>query len=220
MSRTTFGLPPEFYAYVLDVSLRETPVQRALREAAADMPSGGMQSSPDQVQFMQLLVKLIGAKRCLEVGVFTGYSSLGVALALPADGYILACDVSEQYTSMARRYWEEAGVTRKIDLRLAPAVHTLDALLADGLAGTFDFAYIDADKANYDAYYERALALVRPNGLIALDNVFWDGRVAHPEPHDTDSLALSALNAKIGRDQRVDASMVPLGDGLTLARKR
>lgn len=218
MSRTTFGLPPEFYAYVLDVSLRETPVQRELREAAANMPHGGMQSSPDQVQFMQLLIRLIGAKRTLEVGVFTGYSALGVALALPDDGYVLACDVSEEYTSLARPYWEKAGVANKIDLRLAPAVHTLDALLADGLAQTFDFAYIDADKVNYDAYYERALELVRPNGLIALDNVFWNGEVA--DPHTEDAAALNALNVKIGRDQRVDASMVPIGDGLTVARKR
>ncbi|MGZ3531990.1 MAG: class I SAM-dependent methyltransferase [Vulcanimicrobiaceae bacterium] len=218
MSRTTFGLPPEFYAYVLDVSLRETPVQRELREAAANMPQGGMQSSPDQVQFMQLLIRLTGAKRALEVGVFTGYSALGVALALPEDGYLVACDVSEEYTSLARPYWEKAGVAGKIDLRLAPAVHTLDALLADGLAQSFDFAYIDADKKNYDAYYERALELVRPNGLIALDNVFWNGEVADPQTED--AVALNALNVKIGRDERVDASMVPIGDGLTVARKR
>ncbi|MGZ3496784.1 MAG: class I SAM-dependent methyltransferase [Vulcanimicrobiaceae bacterium] len=218
MSRTTFGLPPEFYAYVLDVSLRETPVQRELREAAANMPQGGMQSSPDQVQFMQLLIRLTGAKRALEVGVFTGYSALGVALALPEDGYLVACDVSEEYTSLARPYWEKAGVAGKIDLRLAPAVHTLDALLADGLAQSFDFAYIDADKKNYDAYYERALELVRPNGLIALDNVFWNGEVADPQTED--AVALNALNVKIGHDERVDASMVPIGDGLTVARKR
>ncbi|MDQ2872284.1 MAG: class I SAM-dependent methyltransferase, partial [Candidatus Eremiobacteraeota bacterium] len=146
MSRTAFGLPPEFQAYLHDVSLRETPEQLALRDATAALPNANMQSSPDQVQFMQLLVRLIGAKRCLEIGVFTGYSALGIALAIPADGFIVACDVSEEYTSFARPFWDRAGVAKKIDLRIAPAVHTLDALLADGAGQTFDFTYIDADK--------------------------------------------------------------------------
>ncbi|HEY8296944.1 MAG TPA: class I SAM-dependent methyltransferase [Candidatus Baltobacteraceae bacterium] len=220
MSRTAFGLPPEFYQYVLDVSLRELPVQRELRGATALLPNANMQSSPDQVQFMQMLIRLTGAKRVLEVGVFTGYSALGMALALPEDGHLVACDVSEEYTSIAKPYWERAGVAAKIDLRLAPAVHTLDRLLADGDAESFHFCYIDADKVGYDAYYERALALLHPNGLIAIDNVFWGGEVAHPSPDDADSLALQALNAKIGRDERVDASMLPIGDGLTVARKR
>ncbi|HEY8315187.1 MAG TPA: class I SAM-dependent methyltransferase [Candidatus Baltobacteraceae bacterium] len=220
MSRTAFGLPDDFHAYLLDVSLRETPVQRALRDATAALPNAGMQSSPDQVQFMQMLVRLTGAKRCLEIGVFTGYSALGVAMALPPDGYLLACDVSEEYTSFAKPYWEDAGVDAKIDLRLAPAQQTLDALLGDGLGGTFHFAYIDADKTGYDDYYERSLALLQPNGLIAIDNVFWSGTVADEHATDADTIALRALNAKIGRDERVDASMLPLGDGLALIRKR
>lgn len=220
MSRTAFGLPADFYQYVLDVSLRELPVQRDLRDATARLPNAGMQSSPDQVQFMQLLIRLIGAKRVLEVGVFTGYSALGTALALPADGHIVACDVSEEFTSVAKPFWERAGVAAKIDLRLAPAVQTLDHLLEDGEAESFDFCYIDADKSGYDAYYERALALIRPNGLIAIDNVFWSGEVANPPPGDADTHALAELNAKIGRDERVDASMLPIGDGLTVARKR
>lgn len=221
MSRTAF-LPDRLYDYVCSVSLRETDAQRELREETHRVlpDDAGMQIGPDQGQFMQFLVKSLGARKCLEVGVFTGYSSLSVALALPDDGRIIACDVSEEYTAIAKRYWDRAGVTRKIDLRIAPAVETLEGLLGSGHNGAFDFAFIDADKVNYDAYYERCLALLRPEGLIAIDNVFWSGRVADLAEQDEDTQALRALNAKIGRDERVDVSMVPIGDGVTLVRKR
>jgi predicted O-methyltransferase YrrM len=179
-----------------------------------------MQTGADQVQFLQLLVRLTGARRCIEVGVFTGYSSLGVALALPEDGHILACDVSEEYTSVARRYWERAGVAGKIDLYLAPAVQTLDDRIRDGEEGRFDFAYIDADKTGYDAYYERCLKLLRHNGLIAIDNVLWGGDVVNADSPDSDTAALRAINEKIGRDTRVDATLLPIGDGLMVVRKR
>lgn len=220
MSTKTFFLPESLYDYMIEVSLRDEPALRALREETATMAEGGMQTSPEQVQFMALLVRLIGAQRCLEVGVFTGYSTLGVALALPETGHIVACDVSAEFTSVAVRHWRAAGVDGKIDLRLAPAVETLDALLADGNAQSFDFAYIDADKKNYDQYYERALELVRPNGLVAVDNVLWSGRVADARETDADTASLRALNEKIGRDDRVDASLLPIGDGLMLVRKR
>ena len=220
MSRKTFFLPEPVYDYVLATSLREQPVQRALREATATMRRGGIQSSPEQVQLLALLVRLIGATRCLEVGVFTGYSALGVALALPPNGSIVACDIDETVTAVAREYWRRAGVADRIDLRIAPALLTLDTLLAQGGPDQFDFAYIDADKGNSDAYYERVLALVRPNGLIAIDNVLWDGKVADPDANDHNTAPVKALNAKIGRDERVDVSLVPIGDGLTLVRKR
>lgn len=220
MSRRTFFLPEPLYDYVISTSLRELPVQRRLREATATMPRAGIQSSPEQVQLLALVVRLMGATRCLEVGVFTGYSALGVALALPPNGSIVACDIDEAVTAVARRYWELAGVAERIDLRIAPALETLDALLAQGHANEFDFAYIDADKGNSDAYYERVLALVRPNGLIAIDNVLWDGKVADPAANDHNTAPVKALNAKIGRDERVDASMIPIGDGLTLVLKR
>lgn len=220
MSTKTFFLPESLYDYMIEVSLRDEPALRALREETATMAEGGMQTSPEQVQFMALLVRLIGAQRCLEVGVFTGYSTLGVALALPETGHIVACDVSAEFTSVAVRHWRAAGVDGKIDLRLAPAVETLDALLADGNAQSFDFAYIDADKKNYDQYYERALELVRPNGLVAVDNVLWSGRVADARETDADTASLRALNEKVGRDDRVDASLLPIGDGLMLVRKR
>jgi caffeoyl-CoA O-methyltransferase len=179
-----------------------------------------MQISPEQGQFMRLLIQLIGAKKTLEVGVFTGYSSLSVALALPADGKIIACDVSEEFTAIARRYWQEARVAEKIDLRLAPALETLDELLATGQAKTFDFAFIDADKENYDAYYERSLQLIRPGGLIAIDNVLWSGRIADPHIQDESTQAIRALNQKLRNDERVTLSLIPIGDGLTLALKR
>jgi len=178
-----------------------------------------MQISPDQAQFMQLLVKLIQAEKTLEVGVFTGYSALWVALGLPDDGRIIACDVSEEYTSIARPYWKEAGVEKKIDLRLRPATETLDELLAGGHAGTFDFAFIDADKTNYDNYYERSLKLLRTQGLIAIDNTIWSGRVADQSENDSDTVALRRLNEKLHRDDRVMLSMLTIGDGLTLAMK-
>ncbi len=221
MSRTK-NLSPELYEYVCNISLRETSLQQELREETHRLlpDHAGMQIGPDQGQFMQLLVRLIRAKRCLEVGVFTGYSALAVALALPDDGTLVACDVSDQYTAIARRYWKSAGVAEKILLRIGPAVETLDDLLARGERGTFDFAFIDADKPAYDSYYERALELLKSNGLIAIDNVFWSGRVADRNENDENTQALRALNAKIGRDERVDVAMLPIGDGVTLVRKR
>ncbi len=220
MSPRSAFLPQEIQRYIDDVTLRDLPVLRDLREETAQLPHAGMQTGADQVQFLQLLVRLIGARRCIEVGVFTGYSSLGVALALPDDGKIVACDVSEEYTAVARRYWERAGVADKVDLYLAPAAQTLDRLIHAGEEGRFDFAYIDADKTGYDAYYERCLALLRPNGLLAIDNVLWSGDVANEATNDPDTLALRALNEKIGRDERVDASLLPIGDGLMVVRKR
>jgi predicted O-methyltransferase YrrM len=216
----SFFLPEDVEQYILDTTLRDLPVMRELREETARRPEGGMQTGADQVQFLQLLVRLIGARRCIEVGVFTGYSALGVALALPADGTIVACDVSEEFTSIARRYWEKAGVAAKIDLRLAPATETLDALIRNRGEDTYDFAYIDADKPRYDDYYERCLRLLRKNGVIAIDNVLWHGEVANPKADDANTVALRILNQKIGRDDRVDATILPLGDGLAIVRKR
>ena len=218
MARRALQLTDELYDYILRVSFRDTDVQRRLREETSKMTQARMQIGPDQGQFMGLLVAAIGAKKCLEVGVFTGYSSLAVALAIPRDGTIVACDVSEEYTSVAKRYWEEAGVAHKIELRLSPALQTLDTLL-DG-PHDFDFAFIDADKVNYDGYYERCLTLLRKGGLIAIDNVLWGGAVADLSENDEDTAALRALNEKIGKDERVDLSMLPIGDGVTLVRKR
>jgi caffeoyl-CoA O-methyltransferase len=206
--------------YIRDVTLREPDILARLRAETDPLPLFGMQISPLQGQFMALLVQAIGARRCLEVGTFTGYSSLVVALALPADGKIVACDVSAEWTSIARRYWAEAGVQQKIDLHLAPALKTLDGLLADGQDGTFDFAFIDADKKNYDGYYERALKLVRPGGLITIDNVLWGGSVVDPRKRDADTAAIKALNRKLHGDTRISLSMLPIGDGLTIACKR
>jgi caffeoyl-CoA O-methyltransferase len=200
--------------------LREPDILRRLREETADLPYAGMQIGPDQGQFMALLVELIGATRTLEIGTFTGYSALVVALALPPEGRVVACDVSEEYTAVARRYWAQAGVADKIELHLAPALETLERLLAEGAAGSFDFVFIDADKANYDAYYEAALTLLRPGGLVAIDNVLWDGKVLEFAPGDPDTQAIQALNAKLKDDPRVTISLLPLGDGLTLAKKR
>jgi predicted O-methyltransferase YrrM len=220
MSRRTLTVDDELYRYLLDHSLREHPAQAALRAATAAHPHAGMQISPEQGQFMALLVKLIGARRSVEIGVFTGYSALTVALALPEDGRLLACDISDEYTRVGRPYWEQAGVAHKIDLQLAPARATLDARLAAGEAGQYDFAFIDADKASYDAYYERCLQLLRPGGLVAIDNTLWSGKVAHGAAGDADTAALQALNAKLHGDARIDVSLLPIGDGLTLARKR
>ncbi|MEH2063299.1 MAG: class I SAM-dependent methyltransferase [Nostoc sp.] len=220
MPKQSIGLDNQLYNYLLSVSLREPEILRKLRQETASHPRGGMQISPEQGQFMSLLVQLIGAKKTLEVGVFTGYSSLSVALALPADGKIIACDVSEEFTAIARRYWQEAGVAEKIDLRLAPALETLDQLLADGQGEAFDFAFIDADKENYDGYYERSLQLVRPGGLIAIDNVLWSGQVAQEQIQDESTQAIRALNKKLHHDERVTLSLVPIADGLTLAIKR
>ncbi|MBS9392647.1 MAG: SAM-dependent methyltransferase [Dolichospermum sp. LBC05a] len=219
MSKQTLGLEQNLYDYLLSVSLREPIVLTQLRQETAQMPRSIMQISPEQGQFMALLIKLIGAKKTLEVGVFTGYSSLVVALALPADGKIVACDVSEEYTSVARRYWQEAGVADKIDLHIAPALETLDKLLTAGEAGTFDFAFIDADKSNYDNYYEQCLELIRPGGLIAIDNVLWSGKVADTEIQDNQTNKIRALNRKLHEDSRITLSLVPIADGLTLAMK-
>ncbi|MGZ5239549.1 MAG: class I SAM-dependent methyltransferase [Caldimonas sp.] len=205
--------------YLVAHSAREQPTQTGLREATRTHPHAGMQIGPEQAQFLALLVKLLGARRAIEVGVFTGYSALAVALALPADGKLLACDISDEYTRVGRPFWEAAGVAGKIDLQLGPALATLDARIAAGEAGRYDFAFIDADKAGYDAYYERCLVLLRPGGLIAIDNVLWGGSVARPA-EDADTRALQALNDKIHGDERVDIAMLPIGDGVTLARKR
>lgn len=220
MEKGSLGLGDELYDYLLKVSLREANVLRRLREETAAMPRSIMQISPDQGQFMALMVELMGATRCIEVGVFTGYSSLAVALALPSEGRITACDISEEYTAVARRYWAEAGVAHKIDLRLAPALETLDGLISDGATGTYDFAFIDAEKTEYADYYERLLTLLRPGGLILIDNVLWSGRVADPEIDSDDTVAIRAFNEKLMADERVSLSMLALADGLTLARKR
>jgi caffeoyl-CoA O-methyltransferase len=221
MSNTFLALTEAIYDYIMSNSLREPDVLRRLREETiASNPRAVMAVSPIQGQFMMLLIKLIGAVKTLEVGVFTGYSSLCTALALPPEGRIVACDVSEEWTSMARKYWDEAGVAGKISLRLAPAVETLDALLAEGQAGTFDFAFIDADKENYGAYYERALKLVRKGGLLIFDNMLWYGKVADPSVQDADTVALRALNEKLHHDERVFVSLIAVGDGMSLAIKQ
>jgi caffeoyl-CoA O-methyltransferase len=219
MSRRTLNLDDTLYDYMLAQSLREHPAQTALREATRRHPHAGMQISPEQGQFMALLIRLIAARRCIEVGVFTGYSALTVALALPADGRLLACDISDEFTRIGLPFWQQAGVADKIELALAPARDTLDARIAAGEAGRYDFAFIDADKTGYDAYVERCLVLLRPGGLIAIDNVLWDGAVAHPAA-SADTAALQALNRKLHHDERVDLSLLPIGDGLTLVRKR
>jgi len=211
------GLDPALHEYIVRNTLREPEILRALREETLAMPMGGMQIAPEQGQLMGLLAGAIGAKRYLEVGVFTGYSSLAMALALPADGAIVALDVSEEFTAVARRYWARAGVSGKIDLRIAPAIASLDALAAEG--ATFDMAFIDADKENVDAYYERCLALLRPGGLLLVDNVIWSGRVIEPE-QDESTRALVAIVAKAGKDERVDVTLLPVSDGILVARKR
>src|ERR1044071_5102730 len=202
----------DIYRYLIDHSVREPDGLARLRAATGSLPQAQMQIGPDQGQLMGLLARLVGAKRCIEIGVFTGYSSLAVALALPADGRILACDVSEEWTAIARRFWKEAGVEHKIELKLQPAARTLEQLLAAGEAGRYDFAFIDADKPSYDTYYELLLQLLRPGGLIALDNTLWSGHVDNPENRDPNTVALRALNDKLHRDERVDLSLLPVGD--------
>jgi predicted O-methyltransferase YrrM len=221
MSNNYLALTEALYQWLQANSLREPDVLRRLREeTAATNPHAIMAISPVQGQFLMLLLKLLGAVKTLEIGVFTGYSSLCTALALPPHGQIVACDVNAEWTAVARRYWGEAGVADKITLRLAPALETLEALLADGQAGTFDFAFIDADKANYGHYYERALQLVRPGGLLVFDNMLWYGKVADPTVQDEDTVALRALSAQLHHDERVFVSLIPVGDGITLALKQ
>ncbi|MSP50768.1 MAG: SAM-dependent methyltransferase [Alphaproteobacteria bacterium] len=220
MSRRSIDLTDRLYDYLLAHSLREKPLFRKLRQATAKLPMAGMQISPEQGQFMMLLVELIGAKKAIEIGTFTGYSGLCVATALPPRGHLWCCDVSEEFTSVARKFWKLAKIDKKITLILAPAKETVAKLLKTGHAGTFDFAFIDADKSNYDAYYEGALKLLRRGGLIAIDNVLWGGSVADPAKNSPDTKAIRKLNAKIHKDKRVSASLLPIGDGLTLARKR
>lgn len=220
MSNRTISMTDRLYDYLLKVSLHEPPILDRLRAETARHPHHNMQISPEQGQFMRLLVRMMDAKRCLEVGVFTGYSSLCVALALPDDGRIIACDVSEEFTAVARRYWKEAGVERKIELRLAPAVETLDKMLKNGEQGRYDFAFIDADKGNYLNYYERVLKLLRPGGLMAVDNVLWSGSVIDRKDKSGDTVAIRKFNEALHADNRIELSLVPIGDGLTLARKR
>jgi predicted O-methyltransferase YrrM len=218
MRRSLF--PADVEQYVSAQITRETPLQRRLREETSALPMGTMQISADQGALFALLVRTLGARRAIEIGTFTGYSALAVASALPADGKLVCCDISDEWTRIGQRYWDEAGVSQRIDLRLGPALDTLGTLLRDGGANAYDFAFIDADKSNYDAYYEACLELVRTGGLVALDNMLWGGKVVEPEVHDEDTDALRALNAKIRDDKRVDACLLTVGDGVMLARKR
>lgn len=220
MAGRLLPLTEALQSYVDAHGAREHPVLAELRAATAGMPHAQMQIGADQGAMMALLVKLLGARRTLEIGVFTGYSALAVALALPADGTVVACDISEEWTSMARRYWEKAGVANKIDLRLGRATKTLDAMLEAGEAGRYDFAFIDADKANYGAYYERCLTLLRTGGLIVVDNTLWSGSVIDARDKSEDASAIRAFNDALHRDERVDVALLTVGDGVTLARKR
>ncbi|HML17129.1 MAG TPA: class I SAM-dependent methyltransferase [Bryobacteraceae bacterium] len=213
-------LPDNVYQYLLSVSLREPPILRRLREETAHLPNASIQIPPEHGQFLSLMVQLMGVRNAIEVGVFTGYSSLAVALALPAGGRMVCCDVSEEYTAVARRYWKEAGVDHRIDLRIGPALETLHGMLAAARQATFDFVFIDADKTNYEGYYECALELVHAGGLIMIDNTLWSGRLADPSETEADTVALRAFNQKLHADSRIALSMLPLGDGVTLALKR
>ena len=219
MSTHTIDIDDRLYAYMLDISLREPEVLKRLRDETAKHPMAIMQISPEQGQLMQMLVRMLGAKNCIEVGVFTGYSSLAVALALPTDGRIVACDISEEYTAVGEPFWKEAGVWDKIDLRIAPATETLDAMIAAGEAGDYDFAFIDADKPGYPDYFERCLALLRVGGVIAIDNIFMEGNAADPDTTSENAQAMRKFNAILKGDTRVELSLIPIGDGLTLARK-
>jgi caffeoyl-CoA O-methyltransferase len=219
MANKTLSLSNALHAYLVEHSVREPDILQRLRAETAKDSMSMMQIGPEQGQFMQLLVQLMGAKNCLEIGVFTGYSSLAVALALPADGRIVACDISEKWTAIAEKYWAEAGVQAKIDLRIAPALATLDGLIESGRAGSFDFAFIDADKVNYSGYYERALTLIRSGGLIAVDNTLWGGQVIDKKSKSSETRAIREFNEKLRTDLRIQLSLLPLGDGLTLALK-
>ena len=220
MSNQTISITDSIYKYLCKNSLREDEVLSSLRAYTYRMEQRNMQISPEQGQFMQLLIKLMGAKNTIEIGVFTGYSSLCVALALPLDGKIIACDISTKYTDIAEKYWKDANVRDKIDLRIGPALDTLQKLIDKGLSNTFDFSFIDADKINYDNYYELSLKLLRPGGLIAIDNVLWSGDVVDERINDIDTESIRSLNKKIYIDKRVDISILPIGDGLTLALKK
>ncbi len=220
MSDHTINLTPILYTYLQKNSLRESEVQKSLREQTHKMSMGQMQISPEQGQFMGLLIELLGARKTLDIGVFTGCSALSVALALPSEGRVVGCDINSEWTKIARRFWEKAGVANKIDLRLAPALETLQQLLDQGEAGTYDFAFIDADKANYPFYYELSLSLIRRGGLIAIDNVLFGGKVVDEQMTDTNTTAIRTLNSTLLHDERISLSMLPIGDGLTLARKR
>lgn len=219
MSTRTLGLSDSLHSYFLNALVQEPELLTQLRKETQTLKGAGMQISPEQGKFMRWLVRLLGAKRCLEVGVFTGYSSLSVALALPQDGRIVACDVSEEWTDVARRYFDAGGLGHKLDLRLGPALTTLDALQSAGESGSFDFAFIDADKSNYLGYYQRCLGLLRKGGLIAVDNALWDGKVADPSVDDADTRAIRELNAFAMADPRVSACLLPIGDGVLLAQK-
>jgi predicted O-methyltransferase YrrM len=220
MTRTSFGVSDEIHDYILRHGVREPAIFRRLREETASLPQAGMQIAPDQGALLAMLVGIIAPMRAIEIGTFTGYSSLAIATAMPPDGLLICCDVSEEWTSVARRYWAEAGVTERIDLRLGPALGTLDALLAAGATGTFDFAFIDASKREYPDYHERIVALLRQGGLAVYDNVLWGGSVVDDSQADADTVGIRRLNERIGLDERVEVSMIPVGDGLTLARKR
>jgi caffeoyl-CoA O-methyltransferase len=216
----SLGLSDELYRYMLSVSLRESELLGQLREETSTQTLARMQLAPEQAQFLAFLVKLTGARRVIEVGVFTGYSSLAVAMALPQDGSMVACDVSEEWTAIARRYWEEAGVSDRIDLRIAPATETLQSLINDGAAGSFDFVFIDADKQSYSNYVDLAEELLRPGGLIAIDNVLWGGLVVDESRQDEETKSIRAINRNLATDDRFDISLVPIGDGVTLLHKR
>ena len=220
MTRTTLPLTERLHRYLLANSLREHPVLEQLREETSGLPGAGMQIAPEQGQLMALLIELIGARRVLEIGCFTGYSALAMALALPPDGRLITLEVNAEPVEIGRRAWRAAGVAARIEVRLGLALESLDALLEEGSAESFDLAFIDADKKSYDAYYERTLRLVRPGGLILLDNVLWGGAVADPADQDKQTVALRRLNAKLHRDERISLALLPLGDGLTVARKR
>lgn len=213
-------LPEKIDAYVNSLVAAEMDAQRRLRDETGKLPMAGMQIAPDQGAFLTLIVGAIGAKNAIEIGTFTGYSAIAIARALPASGKLICCDVSEEWTSVARRYWKEAGVDKRIELKLAPALETLEGLIGKGKEGTFDFAFIDADKPSYDAYYEACLKLLRPNGLIAIDNVLWSGAVIDKTVNDASTVALRALNIKISNDARVDAALMTIGDGVMLVRKK
>jgi predicted O-methyltransferase YrrM len=220
MSRSTIQVDDRLAQYLDATNRPETPVQLELRAETGKMSNAGMQIGANQGSFMAFQVRLIGARRCLEIGTFTGYSALAVASALPPDGKLICCDVSDEWTRMGRKAWEEAGVADRIDLRIGPAVETLDRLIADGQGGNFDFAFIDADKENYDRYYEQCLILVRKGGLIAIDNMLWDGAVADPANQKETTVAIRTLNAKLRDDSRVDFALIPVGDGIALAHVR